>query len=403
MKIDLTDPAAYLSGAPHDQFKWLRENDPVHWHEEPGDGPGFWALTSYADVKAVERNWRTYSSAPTTLIPDGAVMGDDNHKMLIFSDPPWHTEHRAFLGEELNPVKVKDMEADLRKVANDIVDELPQGGSADFVTDVAGKLASYVTADLLKMPRADVVDLYEASDAVSNAKSLTEGPGAEAAGKLFGAATGVFAERQVNPGNDLLSRVANGNVHGCPMDGMQFALDFMLFIDAGGDTTRNALAGGLVQLFEHQDQWEQLKADAALVPSAVEEILRWTTPIVYQRRTATEDAEIQGRQIKAGQKVVSYYSSANRDEAVFENPDVFDIHRAPNLHVAFGVGTHFCLGSHLARLELKIMIETILERVPDIRAAGKPSWARAESDVAPAIVGPKSMPVAYTPPLLARA
>jgi cytochrome P450 len=396
VKINLLDPSKYLDGAPHDQFDWLRQNDPVHWHDEPG-GSGFWALTSYADVKAVERNWRVYSSEPTTMIPDSATMGDETHKNLIFTDPPWHTEHRAFIGEELNPVKVKEMEDELNKVAHDIIDEISEKGSADLVKDLAGKLASYVTADLLSLPRPDVVEMYETSDAISNASSLTEGPGFEAMMKLFGMAQGTYADRQANPGDDLLTRISNGSLQGCPIDAMQFSLDFLLLVNAGGDTTRNALAGGMIALFEHPEQYEALKADHDLVPSAVEEILRWTTPIVYQRRLATEDAEIQGRAIKAGDKVVSFYSSANRDESVFKDPHTFDIRRTPNAHIAFGFGSHFCLGSHLARLELKVMLQAMLERLPDLRAAGAASWVKPQTDIVPTIVGPQSMPVEFTP------
>ncbi len=369
MKINLLDPGAYLDGAPYEQFAWLRENDPVHWHDEPG-GSGFWALTSYDDVKAVERNWRGFSSEPTTMIPDSATMGDETHKNLIFTDPPWHTEHRALIGEELNPVMVKEMEESLRKVSHDIIDEIAAQGSCDLVKDLAGKLASYVTADLLSLPRAEVVQMYEASDAISNASSLTEGPGFEAMMQLFGMAQGVWADRQANPGDDLLSRISKGSLNGCPVDAMQFSLDFLLLVNAGGDTTRNALAGGMIALFDRPDQFEALKADCELIPSAVEEILRWTTPIVYQRRLATEDAVIKGRSIKAGDKVVSFYSSANRDASVFKDPQVFDIRRSPNPHIAFGFGSHFCLGSHLARLELKVMLEVMLERLPDLR----PHW-----------------------------
>jgi cytochrome P450 len=404
MEINLLDPAGYLHGQPYEQFAWLRENDPVHWHEEP-NGPGFWALTRYADIRTMEKDWKTFGNEPTIMISDDGTIGDDTHHSVIFTDPPRHTEHRALLSEEFNALRVRKMWPQMRVLADEILDEVSAAGSCDLASDIAGKLASYAIADVMGAPREDVYNMYLLSDIVNSARSLTDGPAHDAMMEVFGIAQGAWKERQDNPGEGMLSRISKGSIGGCPMDEMQFSIDFMVLLNAGGDTTRNVLSGGLEALFAHPDQQEQLWNDPSLVPSAVEEMIRWVTPIVYQRRTAKADAQLGGKEIKAGQKVVSFYGAANRDESVFTEPEKFDITRKPNPQIAFGAGPHFCLGSHLARLELQVMLTAIVERISDLRPNGSTEWVRNDLDMVPPVVGPKSMPVTFTPsaPVLVKA
>lgn len=397
MKIDLLDPAAYETGPPWEQLRWLQENAPIYWHLEP-NGPGFWVLTRYADVRALESDFKTFSSQPTTTIDDTRTLGDDDHRMLIFEDPPNHTTHRRFMGMELAPGPVRQMRGHLQLVVNQILDEIIEQGECDLVSDIAGKLASYVMADLLGMPRPDAVDLYDASEIVNNAKSYQEGEGLEAVMRIQQHAEALWHDRRAHPRGDVLTRLATGEIDGCPRDETNFHLDFLHLVTAAGDTTRNVVAGGMEALFENPDQRAIMQAgDDSVVASGVEEMLRWVSPIVNQRRTATVDTQIAHQPIKAGQKVVGFYGIANRDPAQFKDPWCFDVLRSPNAHLAFGFGTHFCVGSHLARLELNAMFPTLLQRIPDLEPSAPTHWVRSDAPTAPSVVGPRSMPVRFTP------
>jgi cytochrome P450 len=403
VEIDLLEPANFASGQPWDQYEWLQRNSPVYWHEERGGGPGFWAVTTYRDVKAVETDYRTYSSEPVTTISGEGAVADDDHYHLIFTDPPHHTLHRQFLSPEFGPHIVRRLTSAVDGVVSDIVDECIDLGECDFVSDIAGKLASYVTADFLGLPRPVVVGLYKASDVIATAPSLSQGPGLEARQAMFQIAMEAYGQRVADPRSDMLTRMAFGEVDGRPMDSMQFCIDFLLLVVAGGDTTRNVVSGGMDQLFAHPDQWDLMKkGDENTLASAVEEMLRWTTPIVHQRRLATTGAEIHGQPIEAGQKVVVFFGAANRDPEVFADPQEFDILRSPNAHLAFGAGPHFCLGSHLARLEMRALFKLLVARLPNLRPIGATTWLHEEANVVPQLVGPKSMPVAFTAPVLSR-
>jgi cytochrome P450 len=284
-------------------------------------------------------------------------------------------------------------------VVDDVLDAVIERGECDLVTDVAGKLASYVTADLMGLPREDAVEMYELADLIINSDSPNSGPGQEATVKLGEYSQKTLEDRRGCPREDMLTRMAHADVEGWPADAHQFALDFLLIFNAAGDTTRNVVSGGMDAMFSHRDQWERLTRDPGLVPGAVEEMLRWVTPIVYQRRTVQAGTEIAGQPIAAGQKIASFFGAANRDPAVFEDPLRFDIRRASNNHMAFGFGPHFCLGSHLARLELRLMFAALAERLPDIEPTQPTRWVRTDfnATVAPIVVGPQTMPVRFTP------
>jgi cytochrome P450 len=400
MKINLLDPGAYAHGQPFDQMLWLQENDPVHWHAEPDDGPGFWAITRYTDVKAVHATPRLFSSHPTITVQDSFAPGDADHPHLICSDPPQHTAHRRFLGEELAPATVKTRTGHVQEITRAVIDDVIERGECDLVWDIAGNLACYIAADLLGIPRQEGVALFEVTDRVSNAENTDQGDGLAAATELYKYAAGVRASRLAEHRDDAVSRYACGVIDGVPSDEMQFFLDFLMIFGGAVDTARNVLAGGMDAFFQNPGQWSLLLAKPHLIRPAVEEMLRWVTPIVYQRRTATKDTEVGGQPILAGQKVASFFGAANRDPRVFDEPLRFDITRSPNNHLAFGFGAHFCLGVHLARLELNLMLTELTSRMPDIEPTGPTRWVReseASRTVASIIVGPQSMPVRFAP------
>jgi cytochrome P450 len=323
-------------------------------------------------------------------------VADEDHYHLIFTDPPHHTLHRQFLTPELAPISVRNLTDHMEVVVDDILDEVVERGECDFVPDVAGKLASYVTADFLGLPRPLVVELYKASDTIATAPTLQSGDGLAARTMMFTTAQEIYADRRARPRPDMLTRMAHGEVDGRAVDEAQFAIDFLLLVVAGGDTTRNVVAGGMEQLFSHPAQWASLlEDDPKVIASAVEEMLRWTTPIVHQRRLATKQTEINDQAIEKGQKVVAFFGAANRDPDVFTDPERFDIFRSPNAHVAFGFGPHFCLGSHLARLEMKAMFHGIVRRLPDLEQTGPAAWLNPNEAAVPQLIGPKTLPVRF--------
>lgn len=392
--IDLLSSRSFACGQPHEQFRWLRANDPVHWHAEP-DGPGFWAVTRYDDVSAVGRDARTYSSMPTIMIPDLTSLDTGEHTMMITTDPPRHTALRRIVARDFVPRAARLLRPRIEDLARRIVDGVAAGGSCDLVTDVAGLMPSYVIAEMLGIPHDDGVALYELTEAVHAIPGESDGPtGPEAVREMFAYAHDVWAHKRDHPSGDLASTIVHASADGRELDELDFQLFFMLLIDAGGDTTRNLVSGGMRALFDHPDEHARLAADVdGLLPTAVEELLRWVSPVVYMRRTATCDAELGGRRIAAGEKVVVYYGAANRDPAVFTDPERFDLTRTPNEHVAFGGGgPHFCLGANVARIEIRALLREVLTRLPDIAPDGPTTWLPSNF-----ISGPKSLPVRFTP------
>lgn len=295
------------------------------------------------------------------------------------------------------PDAIRAFGPQVEAVVDEIIDAVVERGECDLVADVAGRLASYVTADWLGLPRDDLVRMYSVGDRIMNARSVRDGDGLAAVTEMDAYARTVWESRLEDPQKDTVTRLAHGDIGGVPMNEVQFILDLLTLITAGGDTTRNVVSGGMQALFDYPEQRERLQSDLLLIPQAVEEMLRWTTPIVYQTRRAHQDARIGDHPIAAGDKVVLFFGAANRDPRVFENPNTFDVARNPNPHVAFGSGPHFCLGARLARQELQVMFREILLRLPDIEPAGPARWQRIEAPIAPIIVGPKEMPVRFTP------
>jgi cytochrome P450 len=391
--IDLLSPASFAAGQPHDQFAWLREHDPVHWHPEPGEGQGFWAVTRYADVKAVGRDAGSFSSMPSIMIPEGVALDAGDHTMMLTMDPPRHTAYRRLVAPDFIPRAARAMRPRIEELARRIVDGVVErGDGCDLVTDVAGLMPSYVIAEMLGIPHEDGVALYELTEAIHAAPESQE-PGAAlgAVLEMFNYAREVWEQRRAAPGDDLATTIAFASVDGEELDLIDFNLFFLLLVDAGGDTTRNLVAGGMDALFSHPDQraWLAADLDGRLAP-ATEELLRWVSPVVYMRRTATHDTTVAGTRIAAGDKVVMYYGSANRDpEAFGATADTLDLGRTPNEHVAFGGGgPHFCLGAHIARVEIAALLRELLTRVPDMEPAGPTEWLPSTF-----ISGPKHLPV----------
>ncbi len=396
MQIDLLAPAAFEGGQPHEQYRWLRENDPVHWHAEP-NGPGFFALTRCEDVRRVSRDHATFSSEPTAMITDPGdqmpMLGDA--KMMLFSDPPHHTKLRRLVSKEFTPKAARALVPRVKELARQIVDAVIERGECDFVSDVAGELPSYVIAELMGLPLDDGRMLYQLTETLHAApESQPEGAQMGAAANMFAYSARLLAEKRKNPGDDLASKLIASEIDGQRLGDLDFHLFFMLLIDAGGDTTRNLVAGGMHELLRHPEQLARLREDLpGRLPSAREELLRWVSPVVHMRRTATRDTEIAGTPVKEGQKVVLFYGAANRDPAEFERPEELDVLRTPNHHVAFGAtGAHYCLGSQLARVEIDAMLHEVLTRMQGLELAGEVEWLPSSF-----ISGPKHMPVRFTP------
>jgi cytochrome P450 len=393
--IALLSPASFAAGQPHDQFAWLREHDPVHWHDEPDGGPGFWAVTRYRDVKAVGRDAATFSSKAGIMIPDNEGGIDvAGHEMMISADPPVHTGLRKLVAPEFIPRAAKAMRPRIEALASLIVDGVLGRGECDLVTDIAGLMPSYVIADMLGIPLEDGVDLYGLTEKIHAAPESQEaGAATGAVLQMFNYAREVWEQKRAEPADDLATLIATAAVDDHDLDLIDFNLFFLLLIDAGGDTTRNLVAGGMDALFAHPEQLAWLRADLdSRLASAIEELLRWVSPVVYMRRTALADTTLEGAPIVAGQKVVMYYGSANRDPDAFgPTASALDLARAPNDHVAFGGGgPHFCLGAHIARIEIDALLRELLTRLVDVRPAGETEWLPSTF-----ISGPKHLPIAF--------
>jgi cytochrome P450 len=394
VNIDLLDPASFADGQPHEQFRWLRDNAPVYRHPEP-QGPGFWAVTRYEDVRDVGRDPEHYSSVPTIMIPDFANIDFGDHQMMITSDPPRHTRLRRIINSQFTPRAAQQLRLRIDELAAEIIDAVIERGECDAVTDIAGEMPSFVIAELLGIPLDDGRRLYHLTETIHAAPdTVPPGAGLNAIIEMFNYAHEVAEDKRAHPGDDLASRILGAEVDGERLDDIDFNLFFLLLIDAGGDTTRNLVGGGLVALFDHPDERRRLQDDLdAMLPSAVDEMLRWVSPVIYMRRTATQDCVLAGTPVATGDKVVMYYGSANRDERAFAEPDRFDVGRAPNEHIAFGGGgPHFCLGSHIARVEIQALLRELLTRLPDITPAGPAEWLASNF-----ISGPKHLPVRFTP------
>ena len=395
MKIDLLSADSFRQGHPHAQYDWLREHDPVHWHDEPS-GRGFWALTTWEDVAESGRHPDLFSSEPTIMITDpdagSIVPRDSRHKMMLMMDPPQHTQFRRLISREFTRGPAAALRPRVRQLAGQIIDAVIHRGECDFVTDIAGDLPSYVIADLMGIPLDDGRKLYTLTEILHSApEALEAGAQLKAGMEMFAYAEQVYHNKRSHQTTDLASQIVHAEVDGERLDLVDFQLFFMLLIDAGGDTTRNLVAGGLHELLQHPEAMATLRNDLSLVPQARDEMLRVVSPVIYMRRTATRDTLLRGKQIRAGDKVVRYFGAANHDPRQFPDPMHFNIQRTGTQQIAFGTGTHVCLGQHIARVEIDCMLEEVLTRLHDIRVAAPPEWLASNF-----ISGIKSMPVTFS-------
>jgi len=401
--VDLSDPDAFNEGFPHEYFAFLRREHPIAWHPETEKsrevrGPGFYAVTRYEDVVQVSKNPRTFSSwLGGTNIPDSTEDQLNQLRLIMLNmDPPQHVKFRKLVRSGFTPKRIQRLREDVRALARRIVEKAAHKGEADFVTDLACELPLQVIAELMGVPQADRHKVFDWSNQLIgfDDPEYTTSPeqGQMASAQMWAYANELAQDRMRNPGDDLVSKLMTGEVDGKGLTEMEFDSFFLLLAVAGNETTRNLTTQGMLALFEHPEQRERLQRDLSLIPSAVEEMLRWSPAVMYFRRTVTEDTELGGVPLRRGDKVCVYYPSANRDADVFDDPETFDVGRRPNPHLAFGIGEHFCLGSHLARMELQIIFEEILTRLPDIDRAGPVRRLRSNF-----IDGIKEMPVRFTP------
>ncbi|HZT64521.1 MAG TPA: cytochrome P450 [Acidimicrobiales bacterium] len=394
-------------------FKTLREERPVPFFDEPEmvtgsgfdmpRGPGYYALTRYADVVYASKHPDTFcSSQGATSIPDLPPVFLEFFGGMINMDDPKHARQRRIVSAAFSPRMLRKAEEDVQRAADDIVDRIIGRGGCDFVTEVASRLPLKIICDMMGIPESQYDFVLQRSNIILGAgdpEYVPEGTDIGAALLTAGSELAqlmqeLAAERAQSPTDDLTSALVTANVDGEHLSHEELASFFILLVVAGNETTRNAISHGLIALTENPEQRQAWVEDFdGLAPTAVEEIVRWASPVIFMRRTATEPTEIGSQKLKEGDKVLLFYNSANRDEEVFDDPWTFDLRRQPNPHVGFGgPGPHFCLGAHLARREITVMYRELLRRVPDIRASGEPERLRSNF-----INGVKHLPCEFTP------
>jgi cholest-4-en-3-one 26-monooxygenase len=366
------DPATYTHGVPHEMFRELRDRDPVSHHEHPVWERGYWAIVRHADVQRVSRDSETFHNAPHPFLEVDDENDAGASALLISLDAPEHHKLRKLVNRGFTPRRVGDLAERVNARVDTLFDALEGRTSCDLVTDLALWLPLHVIADLVGVPEPDRKQVFDWTELTFGFDpAVTPEQRAEAAGMMYAYADGMCEERRRNPRDDLMSVLLDAEVDGERLSQMQIDLFFLLLQNAGSETTRNLITSGTVALLEHPRELQRLQDDPSLLPVAIEELLRYITPVIQFCRTATVDTEIGGRPIAAGDRVVIVYSSANRDERAFARPVDLDVGRTPNDHVAFGAGgPHFCLGASLARLEANVMFEAILNRFSGLELDG---------------------------------
>lgn len=395
--IDLISPEAFAEGHPWDQYAWLRANAPVYRHAEPG-GDGFWAITKLEDMKAISRQTRLFSSYAKGVMPGDP--GEDAlaapRLMMLFMDPPQHDRFKLIVSRGFTPKNAQTLTHRIDELARSIVDDVIERGSCDLVHDVAGRLPSGLIAELMGIPAADGERLYEITEIMHTTDDAVATPEMRLAAtmEMLAYGAGVAEQKRRSPGDDIASALVQAEVNGDRLTDAEFQWFFLLLVNAGGDTTRNLVAAGMQLLFENPGERARLAADLdGLMPTAVEEMLRYTSPVAHFQRTVMADTTVRDVAMEEGDRVVLFYGAGNRDEDVFAEPDRFDVGRNPNPHIAFGGGgPHLCLGLHVARIEIAAMMRELMVRMPDLRPA-----APLERLASSFIAGVKTMPVEFTP------
>ena len=395
--IDLDNPDNFVSGTPHHWFKQLRREAPVHFHKERA-GVGFWSLTKYEDVKYVSRNPQLFSSwlGGTNIPdrPDEALMG--MRMIMLNMDPPQHVKFRRIVQRGFTPQMTAKQEPYLRALSKRIVDAVAHRGECEFVEQLAAELPLQVICELMGVPLEDRKLIFELSNKLIGFDDPefqnTEEDARQASMQMFGYALKLAEKYRKEPADNLTNTLMNVEIDGEKLSELEFCSFFLLLAVAGNETTRTVTTNGMRALLAHPDQLQMLANDPSLVPTAVEEFVRFDPAVHYFRRTATQDTEIRGQKIAKGQKVVMWYPSANRDEDIFSEPDRFDVTRQNNQHLAFGIGEHYCLGANLARLELTVIFQEMLTRLKNPRLAAPPRRLRSNF-----INGVKEMRIEFDP------
>ncbi|MFN6549433.1 cytochrome P450 [Mycolicibacterium septicum] len=390
MAADLTDLDNFAAGFPHELFAAHRREAPVYWHsatQHTPDGEGFWSVATHAETLAVLRDAETYSSVTGgtrpyggTLLQDLAIAG----QVLNMMDDPRHSEIRRLVSSGLTPRMIRRVEDDLRARTRRLLDGIEPGVGFDFLVDVAAELPMQMICILLGVPESERHWLFHAIEPQfdfgrSRSAAMAQMSAEEAGSRMYTYGQELIAAKRAEPTDDMLSVVANAfrDDEAAALSDLELYLFFSLLFSAGAETTRNSVAGGLLALIENPSQMALLRDDLGELPTAIEEMVRWTSPSPSKRRTATRAVTLGGRDIEAGQKVQVWEGSANRDPLVFANPDTFDITRKPNPHLGFGYGIHYCLGANLARLELRVLFEELLSRFSSARLVKPVEWTRS--------------------------
>jgi cytochrome P450 len=399
--IDLTAPETYKGGVPREVFKYLRNEQPVYWHEDPEQGVGFWAITRHKDLDFISKNPLLFSSAVKSCLlhesePDRIELMNNQ---LINMDPPKHLKYRRLVRNAFTPKKVDSYEPRFRQIAQDIVARAVEGGECEFVEDVAAELPLIAICELMGVPLDARKRLFELTNIMLGMSdpelSTSQSDGETAMAEMFFLAHDLAVKHRENPQDDIVHVLLNGTIEDEPLTDEEFCHFFLLLMVAGNETTRTVTSQGMRLLMEHPEQYQMLVDNPDLLEGAIEEILRYDPAVIAFRRTAMQDVDVGGQLIRKGDKIEMFYAAANADEDIFADGDDFDITRAQredvkNNHRAFGVGEHFCMGSHLARLELKVIFEEILLRIRNPRLKGDINWLRSNF-----IHGIKKMPIEF--------
>ena len=397
--VDLKNPDLYRDGIPHEVFARLRREAPVAWNPED-DRRGFWAVTRYEDIVAVSKRPEVFSSDrkhgghrmfDENVAGVAGIGTDKTEAPMISLDPPEHNQYRRMVSPGFAPRRVRQLEDRIRERVVAILDHLKGADTCDFVTDIAAELPIQMLAELLGVPQDDRNRLFQWSNALIAEDDTEYRPSPEALAKTIATmseyALGLWRERLECPGDDLISMLVQSRIDGEAMTPERYIGTFILLVAAGNETTRNSLSGGFLALADNPAEKRRLIADPSLLGSAASEIVRWVSPVMHMRRTAIEPAQIGDQSIRPGDKIILWYCSGNRDQAIFADPNRFDVARAEPPHIGFGTGQHFCLGARLAEMQIRTFYEEFLRRYPEAQPCGPVQRMRSNF-----IVGYKSIP-----------
>jgi cholest-4-en-3-one 26-monooxygenase len=398
-QIDLTDLDLFASGDPHEAFRTLRREAPVYWHSK-GPGGGFWAITRYSDARIIFDDAAAFSSERGVALNMSAVLNEATAgfgQMMLLTDPPRHGQIRSLINRKLTPRAAASHEPRIREITAQIIGSVLDRGECDFAADVAARLPAAVIFELMGVPQAD----WDRMMGFARLSIGTQDPeyrrhatametGTFVAAETFSYFSSLINERARNPGDDLVSALLRGQAGDAQLSEIEVLFNCFLLIMGGQTTTSNAISGGILAAMENPEQMTRLESEPSIAPLAVEEFARWTSPVIHIMRTAARDYELHGHLIRKGDRVVVWTSSANRDEEEFADAGSFIVDRAPNDHIAFGHGEHFCIGANLARLEMRVMIEEVLDAMTELEIAGPVERLRSSL-----VGGIKHMPVRF--------